>query len=155
MTKNGLAQVTNPSTLEFFFSYDFLFFFIYLLIRIFSFGGKMPIFDKCCFCVQLQTGGVILGWLGVISSGFTLFFSCVGFALLDQIVIEITNDPRHEEQHTVSGTLVAMSLAALTVSSIVALASSICLLIGSIKVCSSSFARYAPNIYYNFENFSA
>lgn len=35
-----------------------------------DFGGKMSCLkaDRCCFCFSLRTGGLILGWIGLISS---------------------------------------------------------------------------------------
>ncbi|XP_055685946.1 uncharacterized protein LOC129791688 isoform X1 [Lutzomyia longipalpis] len=43
----------------------------------------MPLFNKCCCCISLPTGGVILGVLGVISSLFAIVLPVFGLVYLD------------------------------------------------------------------------
>lgn len=43
---------------------------------------KIPSVDKFLFCLKLETGGLILGWLGGIGAGIGLITSMLGFGLV-------------------------------------------------------------------------
>lgn len=59
----------------------------------------MPILNKCCLCAQLRTGGVILGWLGLLSATFSLIFTVVGFIFLEEIVEQIVDAYEYKHEY--------------------------------------------------------
>uniref|UniRef100_A0A336LRF1 CSON013003 protein n=1 Tax=Culicoides sonorensis TaxID=179676 RepID=A0A336LRF1_CULSO len=90
--------------------------------------------DKCCFYCQLQTGGVILGWLGIISATFSIVFASVSFGFITQIAELIMEKEVNEDAvPTVLGTFIALMLVCFLILNIIALIASICLVIGTIK----------------------
>lgn len=48
---------------------------------------KIPNVDKFLFCLKLETGGLILGWLGGLGAGIGLITSLLAFGLV------VTNYP--------------------------------------------------------------
>lgn len=47
------------------------------------------VFNRCCFCCRLQTGAVILGWLGIVTYMFYIILATLGFFNLDTIASKI------------------------------------------------------------------
>ena len=80
----------------------------------------MVLLNKCCCFFQLSTGGVILGWIGAVSSLLRVVFTTVGLSDSDFRGLPI-DAPIH------------FGLAAMLVSSLVGLLSSTMLVAGTIK----------------------
>lgn len=59
----------------------------------------MVFLNKCCCWFNLTTGGVILGWLGVLDSLFCLAVTSIGLFDVDEIVAsekeEISKDSKY------------------------------------------------------------
>ncbi|XP_063698092.1 uncharacterized protein LOC134829029 [Culicoides brevitarsis] len=97
---------------------------------------------KCCFYCELQTGGVILGWIGVATAVFSVILAMIGIAFLQELS-EALNEYPHENitdhhppsvyPHTVAGSFLFVMLISFIILNLVALAASICLIMGSIK----------------------
>lgn len=106
--------------------------------------GKLPTFDKCCFCAQLQTGAVILGSLGVLNSVTLILFSIAGIFLTDDVVEKISSE-RVDITDPVKVKAVFLSLLVASILlNLIVLVSSCCLLTGAIKV-----SKYGKIYYYN------
>jgi hypothetical protein len=45
---------------------------------------KMPVVQKCCFCISLPTGGITLGSLGIISGILSIISTIFGLVNLDK-----------------------------------------------------------------------
>lgn len=96
----------------------------------------MVLLNKCCFCAQLQTGGVILGWLGIISSVFSIIMSIFGLTFMEEVISTITANSETEPDQATRDKIAAIYVflvASTVLLNIVILASSICLLTGAMK----------------------
>ncbi|XP_059614461.1 uncharacterized protein LOC132260405 [Phlebotomus argentipes] len=57
----------------------------------------MPILRKCCCCFSLKTGGVILGWIGAVSSFLVLVITLIAMCNVDTIVKALVEQTQEKQ----------------------------------------------------------
>lgn len=92
------------------------------------------IFRRCCCCIQLRTGAVILGWMGVATYLFYVALSVFAFFNIDDISKNVTppNADIEPEEWKIRLEIVIGCLFVVSVINIIAASM---LIVGVVRVC--------------------